>query len=70
MANTSVGNIFCSAIAATMLEGIISMKNLIQSTDTARFCGTLPVAASGAPAPGWKAAFSRSPITTEITVAR
>ncbi len=32
----------------------MSMKNLIQSTDTARFCGTLPVAASGAPAPGWK----------------
>src|SRR6266702_2570239 len=47
MAKTSVGMIFCSAIAATTLEGIMSMKNLIQSTDTARFCGTLPVAASG-----------------------
>jgi hypothetical protein len=70
MENTKVGNIFCSAIDATMFDGIMSMKNFIQSTDTAMLPGTLPVAANGAPAPGWKTALSAKPMRIEARVAR
>ncbi len=69
MPNSSTGNTCWLAMALTMLPGTRSVMNCTQSTLNPALAGTLPVAVSAAPIPGWKIAFITSPTRNAVPVA-